>query len=236
MATSPIARSVQVFVDKAVGPAAISKALATEARTRRDELIRSGEAAPVYLTLVDGVEGKSEDTAQRVISYRFSRLANAASYALGFAKGRSPYASGEYRDAWLVLINGRRWAGANEPIPPGSEVMLVNPVPYARKVDVGGMRMSVPPGIIEDTRRAVQDAYPFALTGILAERDFLLLPSGLDPRAPYTLKGQGIESGISYHKRRGFFQKHPPRLSRRKDRRAGQQITYPALILTEGRR
>jgi hypothetical protein len=209
MATQPIGRNVKLFVDKALSQAAISAHLASEARRLRDEAVRSGQASQVYRTFVDGVEGRSEDTAHRVIQYRFSRLVQATGYALGYAKGRSPAASGRYRNAWLALVNGQPWDGQATSITAGATVMIVNPVPYARKIDVGGMRMSVPPGIVEAVRQAVQRAYP----GVKAERDLVLLRSGLYLGAPYTLKGRSK--------------------SRRKDRAAGQQLTYPALILSE---
>jgi hypothetical protein len=228
MATA-IARNVRVFVDKALGPTAVSAHLASEARRLRDEAIRSGQASQVYRTFVDGSEGRSEDAVRRVIQYRFSRMVQAVGYAIGYAMARSPRDSGEYQRAWLAVVNGKRWSGQAEDIPAGSTVIVVNPVPYARKVDVGGMRMSVPPQIVEATRQAVQRAYP----GILAERDFVTLAPGLYPGAPYTLKKHGVASGLSFHKTKGFFQKHAPELSRRKDRAAGQALTYPALILRE---
>lgn len=231
MATTTAARNIRVFVDKALSPAAISAHLASEARRLRDEAIKAGQASPAYRTFVDGTEGRSEDSAQRTITYRFSSLLQATNFALREVKARSPVDSGTYRDAWLVLVNGQIWSGRADDIPPGVTVMIVNPVPYARKIDVGGMIMSVPPQIVEGVRQRVQSEYPT----VRAERDFVMLPSGLYPGAPYTLKQQGVRSGIVYSKKRGFEQKFKPELTRRRDRRAGQQITYPALIMSERR-
>lgn len=229
MATTAIARNVRLFVDKALSPAARSVYLASEARRRRDELIQAGQASSVYRTFVDGTEGRSEDSVRQVITYKFSSLLQATNFALREAKARSPVDSGTYRNAWIVLVNGQLWSGVATDIPAGATVMLVNGTPYSRKVDVGGMIMSVPPGIVEATRQAVQRDYP----GIKAERDFVLLRSGVYPGAPYTLKHQGIRSGIVYSKKHGFQQKFKPELTRRRDRQAGQQLTYPALIMSE---
>ncbi len=92
--------------------------------------------------------------------------------------------------------------------------MIVNPEPYARKIDVGGMKMSVPPQIVEDARQAVKRKYP----AIEAQRTFVNLPSGLDAGinypVPWILKGRT--------KKRGFI---------RRENRAGMPITYPALVL-----
>jgi hypothetical protein len=41
-------------------------------------------------------------------------------------------------------------------IPPGVEIVITNDQPYARKIQVGAMKMSVPPGIYEDARQFVQ--------------------------------------------------------------------------------
>ncbi len=59
------------------------------------------------------------------------------------------------------------------------------------------------PGLTPTLGDPAQRAYP----SVKAERDFLLLPGG------YVLKTAGG--------------------SRRKDRQAGQALTYPALVLTE---
>lgn len=136
-----------------------------------------------------------------MVVYQFSRIAQAAAYALGFAIARSPLRSGAYRKSWFVVVDGQRWTGSIDDIPLGTEVMITNDRPYARKIEVGAMRMSVRAGVVEATRQAVQRAFP----ALLCEVTYLRLPGG------YVLRGR----------------------SRRKDRQAGQPLTYPALIMRD---
>ena len=120
----------------------------------------------------------------------------------------SPVRSGRYRRAWCVVVDGRVWTQDLARIPAGSEVMVLNPEPYARKIDTGGMKTSVPPGIVEAARQIVQRQYP----NIQAERQFVTIPAGVIPGAPWILR-----------------QNH----GRSRSRSAGQPITYPALVLKE---
>lgn len=207
-----VARSIRLFADQTLSPAALSSHLAATAVQRRDALIARGDAPSVYATYVDGRQGVPE-TAVRPdgrIVYRFNVLGLAATFALAYCTSRSPVRSGRYRRAWAVIVDGKPWRDDLNDVPAGAEIMIVNPEPYARKIDTGAMKMSVPPGIIEGARQTTRRKFPT----VNGARAFVKIPAGLLPGAPYTLK---TTSG------------------RRRDRQAGQQITYPALILTERR-
>ncbi|MGI4792914.1 MAG: hypothetical protein ACRYG8_02290 [Janthinobacterium lividum] len=197
-----LARTLKLFADRTCSPAARSAMLVQAATNARDELARAHQASPRWSTLVDGHPAATEKGAQRVITYQFSRMPQAVSYALGFAVTRSPVRSGAYRQGWFVAVNGRRWTGAFDAIPVGAEVMVTNPAPYSRKIEVEAMRMSVPPGVVEATRQAVQRAYPT----IACELTYVRLPGG------YVLHGGRL---------------------RRKDRQAGEPLTYPALSVRD---
>lgn len=202
-----VARDVRFFAEQNMSPQALSANLAKLSIDYRDDAIRRGDAAPVYRTYVDGRQGVPETQVQPdgVIIYRFNLLGLAAAFSLAFCQARSPVRSGAYKKAWAIVVNGKRWTDATDGIPSDAEVMIVNPMPYARKIDTGAMRMSVPPGIIEAGRTAVRRQYP----NIAAELSFVTIPSGALPPAPYVLRRSGG----------------------RKDRRAGQQLTYPALVM-----
>lgn len=206
-----VARSMRLFRDRALSPAAQSAVLAGVARKGRDELIRRGEAPTSYRTFVDGREGAREEAVRPdgTIVYRFNLLPAAVGFALALCVARSPVRSGRYRKSWFVMVNGRRWTGDMDAIPADATVFVTNDQPYSRKIDTGAMKLKVPPGIVEAARQAVQRQYPF----IRAERDFLLLP-GDGKRGGYVLRTHGG--------------------SRRKDRQAGQRLTYPALVLRVG--
>jgi hypothetical protein len=176
-------RSVQVFVAQNLSPEAQSRALAAAARAGRDDLIRSGRAAPTYATFVDGQQGASEDRVRPggAIIYRFQVLGEAAVFAMAFLRERSPVKSGTYRDSFQYAVSSggdgtaNRYLGARI-IRPGSfdpeqvgtdvdEVILFNRAPYSRKVDVQlvgsrRLRFSVPPDLFDDAAQAVRRRFP----------------------------------------------------------------------------
>jgi hypothetical protein len=211
-----VARQIRVWRDKTMSPQALSLNLATVAKKTRDALIKTGEAAPAYETFVDGRKGAAEETVRPdgAILYQFNVLGQAAKYALSFAVGRSPKHDGDYKRAWFVAVDGKKWTGDLNDIPAGSEVMVTNPLPYARKIDVGHMKMRVAPGIVEDTRQAVKRKFPT----IDAARTMVTIPVQLG--GGYVLKG---------HHRKGF--RLHARKALRSDTQKGAAMTYPALIL-----
>lgn len=207
-----VARSVRLFADRTLSPAALSARLAQTAIATRNQLIASGQAPASYTTIVDGRTGAAEASVQPTgaIIYRFNLLGLAAAYAIGFCKARSPVDSGAFRGAWVVAVNGRPWRSDLNAIPPAAEIMVLNPLPYARKVETGGMRMSVPPGIVEGARLATRSQYPT----LSVDSAFVNIPSGLfGDDTPWILRNRAH--------------------SRRKDLQAGRAITYPALMISE---
>lgn len=214
---SSVARSIRLFRDRTLSPAGLSHLLATTARNVRDDIIARGEAPNNYLTVVDGRKGASEDTVRPdgAILYQFGIVGLAAQFALGYLIARSPVRDGDYRGAWLVAVDGRKWLGDLNDIPVGSEVMVTNPLPYARKIDVGHMRMSVPHALIEGARQVVRSRFPT----VNAERALVTIPAALG--GGYILKGR-FRRGHRLHARTRL----------RSDTQAGAEMTYPALILT----
>ena len=203
-----VARNIRLFRDQALSPAAQSAYLARVAINARDTAVRRGDAPPHWTTNVDGRQGAPESSVRPggFILYRLNVMGLAAKAALQLCKERSPVRSGRYRDSWVVVVEGKPWTGDVSDVPDGKQVMIVNPQPYARKIDTGAMKMSVPPGIVEAVRQSIQRKFPT----VNAARAFVTVPSGLLDNAPYILRRNG----------------------RAKDRTAGKAITYPALILT----
>lgn len=118
----------------------LQAAVARQSRLIRDTAIQQGRASPVFLTKVDGKRNAAEETvnlAGGTITYVFSQLAQAANWALDECRKRSPVRSGAFRRSWAVLVDGKLWDTAPATIPMGSEVWIVNTMPYARKIEVG---------------------------------------------------------------------------------------------------
>ncbi len=228
-------KQIIVSARASLSSAALHKAAADACRANRDELIASGRASSTFRTAVDGRVGADEESVNLdggIVRYVFSYLAQAVAFALEYCQAHSPVRSGAYRDSWAVRVNGEWWTRPAATIQPGSTVEIVNTMPYARKIDTGGQITSVPPGIVEAARQAAMKQYPT----LKIARKFLSLSDGRDARGerlPYILKAQGIESGLTFSKKSGFERLRKTRRSNRKDRQAGQVMTYPALVLTE---
>ncbi len=212
-----VARQIRLWRDNTLSPQAQSHVLAAVARKRRDELIASRQASPKYETFVDGREGAAEDSVSPngVILYRFNSLGPAATFGLIFLMSSSPVDDGDYRNSWIVAVNGSKWTGDLDDIPPDAEVMITNPKPYSRKIDVGHMRMSVPHGLVERARQAMRTKYP----ALQVWRQMVNIPGALG--GGYVLKGK-FRRGFRKHARKGL----------RSDTRAGEVMTYPALVFS----
>ncbi|GBQ97001.1 hypothetical protein AA23498_2794 [Acetobacter nitrogenifigens DSM 23921 = NBRC 105050] len=202
-------RDIRLFVDKTLSPAALSRHLAEAAIAAREAVILSGDAPDSYTTFVDGMRGRAEITVRPdgVILYEFNYLPQAAIFCVEEAMRRSPARSGRYRRSWVVVVNGRVWSADLSRIAPGSEVMIVNSQPYARKIDTGAMR-TIGRGVVEAVRQKALRMFPT----LTVARRFVVIPPGLIDGAPWILRRSK---------------------GRARDRQAGQPITYPAIVLTE---
>lgn len=206
--------------------------LIQDLHAERDSLIASGQASPVWQRTVNGQQNAPEETLKvgGEILYNFSDISQAAAYALDLARQKSPVASGVYRDAWVLLVDDQIWPHDLEDLPGNVEVTITNPMPYARKIDVGAMKMSVPSGIVEAVRQAVFKKYP----DMTIWRKFINLSgSYADVRTPYILKGNAQRKLAKLDMRSSAFRRGQRYLARRKELAAGQPITYPALVLKQ---
>jgi hypothetical protein len=194
-------------------------AVAADQQKRHAAIARAGlvnhlaglKAKPAVVTFVDGRRDASEGSVKPfgVIRYEFRRMADVAVWALARCRELSPVQSGKYRAAWFVMAGGKQVDPAA--VAAADQITITNDQPYHRKLEVtvnsqrlhGGKKsIRVPPGIVEAVRQELLRKYP----GISAEVSFLELAGG------YTLKPSGRR--------------------RRKDSRAGQAVTYPALVIT----
>lgn len=196
-------KPMRVAINRNMTSATAHKIVANRIRKERDDLIQSGAAASQYVRRVDGKLGLPEEAAKLNggnVTYVFNTIGRATVWALAELRKRSPAHSGAFRKSWAVLVDGKGWTDAPGKIPMGSEVWIVNTMPYARKIEVGGQRISVPPGIVEAVRRPLMSRFK----RIRAPRAFKPLQGGHDARGepvPYILRGAGIASGISWDKK-----------------------------------
>ncbi|MBR1030100.1 hypothetical protein [Bradyrhizobium liaoningense] len=196
-----------------IAPENIGKELAAFARSELANAIQEGEGPERYERYVNGRLGAQEETVvpPGPILYVFHWWREIVEFALQTAVERSPEKSGDYKKSWFIMTPGGVVKSFDD-IPINSTVVLTNNRPYARKIDVGHMRMTVPPGIVEDVRKAVMARFG---NFVIAKRTMIPLPGG------YVLKGRF---------RRGY--RPFARTKLRSDTMAGAQMTYPALVLS----
>lgn len=189
-------------------PDAISALLAKTARAALAEAQAEGVAPTEYVKVVNGRVGASEESVEPPgpIVYAFNWLPQAATYALGYAEERSPVQSGRFKKNWFVMVNGSIASDLGA-IPIDAEVIVTNDEPYSRKIEVGRTE-SGRPFVVRVPPGIVEDTRQAVLRKfgnvIRADRRFISLAGAYSLR-----RSQG-----------------------RRDRRAGHQVTYPALVLS----
>ncbi len=226
------ARDIQIAT-AGLSQDAIEAQLAAFAIAELGDVIQSGEGTRVHTRFVNGREGAAETTvrAPGPIVYQFAWWGDLIRDALAELVKRSPKRSGRYRNSFIVLANQTPVSDYDN-IPGNAEVIIFNAQPYTRKVEVGAMSMSVPPYHFDSANAALRRKYGTKGSFSIMTR-FLTIRSGIDPRVPYILRG---EHARRYNAQRGAIKagariSSASRLARRRDRDAGQPITYPALVI-----
>lgn len=231
-----VARTIRQFVDANLTPEANARKFAIAARGYRDELIQSGQASERYDTFVDGREGAREETTRPggAVEYRFNSWGEILRESMLQLATASPMDGGDFVRAWTVAVNGKPWTGDYEDIPLDADVMIVNPLPYARKAEVGGMKLSVPAHPIERARQRLLRKFPNIYFG----KTFVFLPASfatLGYETPYILQGRAHRIPVQQSRRSSAFRQGKMFLAPRRDTQRGQQVTYPALTISRVR-
>lgn len=230
---SLVARRITEFADRTLSPQALSAHLARIARRERDKLIRSGEASADYATIVDGTPGAAEEQVRPdgVIVYLFNSLGRAVTAALGQAMALSPSKSGDYRRAWMLAVNGSRYEGRIDDIPPNAEVTIVNSLPYHRKLEVvGGRGRSGASRILDRVAQATRREFPV----VRVQRTFVNLTPAFQFKSyetPYRLQGKNRRVRVKRSLRSSAFRAGREFTSGDRRLSRGAEMTYPALVL-----
>lgn len=175
------------------------------ARAILDQTLAERPVRPLVEQVVDGKKGAALEAVKvpGVILFRLGVLQEVAAFALKAAFDLSPVRSGRYRLSWLAMkADGKPHDGG--PLGPDEIVFVVNPQPYARKIQVRGAKLvGIAPGIADRVANAVRASFGDA---IRVEVKFIALPNA------YALK-RGAKG--------------------RKDSKPGRAITYPAVMLRQ---
>lgn len=196
-----------------IAPENVAKELATFAKSSLQQAISEGEASDRYDIYVNGRFGAAEESVEPPgpILYEFQWWPEIVVFALETLVKRSPEKSGRYKSSWFAMVNDVPVSNFDR-IPIDATVVLTNNQPYSRKIEVGYMNMSVPPGVVEDSRRVVMSRFGNLIT---AKATMITLPNG------YILRGV-FRRGIRPQSRKKL----------RKDTMAGARMTYPSLVLS----
>lgn len=209
-------KTVGQMIDRQVQSPDARARVARHLKLRLEEMARGG-VLPTFRQFVDQQETKDLSSVTfrgSVITIKFDLLDGVARAMLAYTKEISPIQSGAYRDAWFLSVNGTPITDLSQPIRSGSTVILTNFAPYARRLEEQGrigrggrLTSYLRPELVvtERTRQWAKAKFP----GALIERLFVVIPGG------------GVARGwqVPYILKRG-----PHR---------GDQLTYPALQLTE---
>ena len=119
--------------------------LVATAKAQHSAVMKADPRPGSFRRWVDGREGAPEDSVKPtgVILYVYDRLEEVVRFAMDRLFANSPVRSGAYRSSHTLFLNGaavRNLRGWKE----GDEVAISNTVPYARKIELGVMRMRVP--------------------------------------------------------------------------------------------
>lgn len=195
-----------------LNPQALAAALAKFAREELQAAIASGEASKNYEVFVNGRRGVSEDSVvpPGPILYVFGYWTEIIQAALDELRRRVPTKSGRYAGSFVVLADGKRAQNFAD-ISSQSEVVIFNAQPYTRKMEVGANKTGAKH--FDGASRAIKRQFKGTVT---CETQYLAIAGGLAGGVPYVLRGSSAAS----HARRV-----------RRDRRPGQPITYPALVM-----
>lgn len=152
-----------------------------------------------------------------VYRYRYTR--EVLTVALAELRKASPVVSGLYRDSHTLFINGIAMTGAPPALKAGDEIFIANPVPYARRLEVGltesgrAFVVQVPPRIYE--RVLKQILIPRYRNVAKLSLDYVTIPDA------YIIKGRLPSHYIA----KGGIR-------RRRRQPVGQPVRSPAIVIS----
>lgn len=152
---------------------------------------------------------------------------------LEWLRAGSPVVSGEYRDGHTLYVNGSPASEIPANIKPTDQIMIANPVPYARRIEVGVTKsgrafvIQTPPRIYQRVAAKLSDRFGNAVVIKLADDPGVVLPNA------GAIRGTVGRSGISTHhqtlrRRQAHLALESVRVRRRTH--GGEQIMSPAIF------
>lgn len=125
----------------------------------------------------------------------YIRMQGIVDFALETLRERSPVGSGDdkhpglYRDSHTVFLDGHNVTDVSG-WRPGQQINISNPVPYARKIEAGGMTLSVPAHVYELAVPVINGRF-----GNLVAIKFTYMPVSFGAVAAYAAFSKRIRPG-----------------------------------------
>lgn len=144
--------------------------------------------------------------------YSFLSMPDIVAFALQTLRERSPVGGdgdqhpGLYRDSHTVFLNGHVVQDVSA-FRSGDQINIANPVPYARKIEAGRGKMSVPGHVYETTAQIVAARY-----GNQASIKFTFMPVRFGDVASFAAFSRRIKPGrrrMSEKARRDWLVRQP---------------------------
>jgi hypothetical protein len=125
---------------------ATQRAIVEVARREHEKVLATDPKPGGHRQWVDGKEGAAFENvrADGVIFIVYDRLQAVVNFALETLRAVSPVDSGAYRGAHTLVVNGSVAADLSGLKSGDGEIYITNPLPYARKIELGKMTMRVP--------------------------------------------------------------------------------------------
>lgn len=138
-----MAQTLAQAMTKLIGaePARIAK-VAKEGHAR---IMATDPKPSSFVRRVDGNTDAPEDAVRPdgVIIYTYARVQPIVDAAMDTLRSLSPVESGAYRKSHTLFVGGAVAFDASDAVP-GETIYIANPLPYARKIEMGRMTMTLP--------------------------------------------------------------------------------------------
>lgn len=194
------------------------------AKQAHGEVMADPPAPSSFVRIVDGQIGAPEEAvkADGRIVYQYSRIQEVAEFALATLIDKSPELSGAYKSAHQLYLNGHSVADLSG-YQSGDDVMITNTLPYARKIEVGAMKMRVSgtSKVYQQARRIVMGRF-----GNMAKVEFTF-------RA--VIGGHGLDQAKTATRRRAASGVLESKIGKKfgKSAHNASDMRYPCLVIRE---
>lgn len=223
-------RDLRVILDEAAG-AGTPNALAEVWRGAHEDVMRAAQARkgvpPAFVVAVDNDRSKAPEAAQRIIVSLYDYRREIVTATIDALDRASPRRSGDYIRAHTIFVNGSPVGKVCPPLAEADKVFVANPVPYARRLEIGRTKsgrpfvIQVPPRIYERV----------AKTEILVKyRNLVRIKfQYVDLSGAHVIKG-GLSPAYAAE---GEFRGVGPgkRVMRKRRQKVGEAIRFPAIYI-----